>query len=102
VLGRTPAEVDFRFKTLGFLVASTEYAEIRDFVRTFGTNPALKDKTISISFCPPSVFVSASKARGDFASVGAPAARPSVMLSSEEVAICDPTGNRTPISSVKG
>jgi hypothetical protein len=59
-------------KRAGFLVESTEYGEIRSFVKEFGTNPALKDKTISISFCPPSVFVSACKARGGFASVGAP------------------------------
>ncbi len=68
---------------------------------TFGTNPALRDKTISISFCPPSVFVSASMARGGFCSVGAPAARPAVVLSSEEVAICDPTGNRTPVTGMR-
>ena len=85
-------------KRAGFLVESTEFAEIRDFVHAFGTNPALRDKTISISFCPPSVFVNASMARGGFASVGAPAARRALVLSSEEVAICDPTENRTPIS----
>jgi len=76
-------------KHAGFLVASSEYAEIRDFVRTFGTNPALFNKTIGISFCPPSTFVSACMARGGFCSVGAPAARPASVLSSEEVAICD-------------
>ncbi len=88
-------------KHAGFLGASTEYAEIRDFVRTFGTNPALRDKTISISFCPPSVFVSAAMARGGFCSVGAATPRPALVLSSEEVAICDPTENRTPISRMK-
>ncbi len=85
-------------KHAGFLVESTEYAEIRDFVRTFGTNPALFNKTIGISFCLPSTFVSESQARGGFCSVGAPVARPASVLSSEEVAICDPTENRTPIS----
>ncbi len=84
-------------KRAGFFVESTEYAEIRDFVRTFGTNPALFNKTIAISFCPPSTFVSASMARGGFCSVGAPQARPASVLSSEEVAICDLTENRTPI-----
>jgi site-specific DNA recombinase len=82
----------------GILAESSEYTEIRDFVRNFGTNPVLQDKTISFSFCPPSVFVSACMARGGFALSGAPAARPASVLSSKEVAICDPTGNRTPVS----
>jgi hypothetical protein len=76
----------------GILAEASEYTEIRDFVRTFGTNPVLRDKTISISFCPPSVFVSACMARGGFALSGAPAARPASVLSSEEVAICDIAG----------
>ena len=43
----------------GFLASSTNYAEIRKFVRSFGTNPAMRDKTISISFCPPSALARA-------------------------------------------
>ncbi|MBY0309928.1 hypothetical protein K2Q16_02145 [Patescibacteria group bacterium] len=38
---------------------------------------------------PPSVFVSASMARGGFCSVGAATPRPASVLSSEEVAMCD-------------
>src|SRR3989344_3984546 len=46
-------------KRAGFLATSENLHEMRDFLRSFGTNPALKDKTISISFCPPSDFARA-------------------------------------------
>jgi hypothetical protein len=38
---------------------------------------------------PPSVFVSASKARGGFCLVGAATPRPGFSLSDEEVLLCD-------------
>ncbi|MGB2580324.1 MAG: recombinase family protein, partial [Minisyncoccia bacterium] len=43
-------------KHAGFLVTSENLHEMRDFLRSFGTNPVLKDKTINISFSPPSDF----------------------------------------------
>jgi len=46
-------------KRAGFLATSTKYAEIRDFARSFGTNPALRDKTVFLSFSPPSDFARA-------------------------------------------
>ena len=80
-------------KRAGFLATSAKYAEIRDFARSFGTNPALTDKTISISFGPPSLFVKQSKS--DFRSTHtfAPQARANFALSDGEVSICGPTGN---------
>ena len=76
-------------KRSGFLSSSSEYTEIRDFVRTFGTNPSLFNKTITISFCSPSLLVRHSAVRGDFSSAHAPAARRDFSLSTDEVALCD-------------
>ncbi len=89
-------------KRAGFLAHSDNYAEIREFVRSFGTNPALKDKTISISFCPPSVFARARKADLILSPYSPPSAGTTVGLTSDEVLLCDPTGNRTPLLSVRG
>ena len=85
----------------GFLASSTNYAEIREFVRSFGTNPALKDKTISISFCPPSEFARTRKTDFIPSTYSAPLARAIFSLTNEEVLKCDPTGNRTPIPSLR-
>ena len=87
-------------KRAGFLASSTNYAEIREFVRSFGTNPVMQDKTISISFCPPSDFARIQKAEFAPAPRRAPAARGAFALSPEEVSICGPTGSRTPTSSM--
>ena len=76
-------------KRSGFLSSSSEYTEIRDFVRTFGTNPSLFNKTITISFCSPSLLVRHSAVRGDFSLAHAPAARRDFSLSTDEVALCD-------------
>ena len=88
-------------KRAGFLARSTKYAEIRDFVRSFGTNPALKDKTISVSFCPPSDFARTRMADLPFAPSRAPAARAAFALRTVEVSICDLTENRTPILALR-
>lgn len=82
-------------KRAGFLANSENLHEMRDFLRSFGTNPALKDKTISISFCPPSDFARARKAEFALSPYSAPTARPVFALPEREVAVCDPTGNRT-------
>jgi len=76
-------------KRAGFLASSTNYAEIREFVRSFGTNPAMQDKTISISFCPPSQFARTRIAEYALAPTRAPAARENFALSGAEVSICD-------------
>ena len=62
-------------KRAGFLAGSTNYAEIREFARSFGTNPALHNKTISISFCPPSDFARTRKAEFISSPFIAPSAR---------------------------
>ena len=80
-----------------FLASSTNYPEIRDFVRSFGSNPTMRDKTISISFSPPSDFARIQMQKCAPAPSRAPSARGHSGLSADEVSECDPTGNRTPI-----
>ena len=82
-------------KRAGFLATSENLHEMRDFLRSFGTNPALKDKTISISFCPPSIFARARRAESVVSPYAAPQARPHFGLADDEVSICGPIGNRT-------
>jgi site-specific DNA recombinase len=89
-------------KRAGFLASSTKYAEMRDFVRSFGTNPALLDMTVSISFSSPSQLVSARKTDSHFAHAHLAAARERAAAYFGEVSDCDPTGNRTPLSTVRG
>ena len=89
-------------KRAGFLATSENLHEMRDFLRSFGTNPALKDKTISISFCSPSEFARTRKAELISSSYIAPSPRPDFSLTSDQVSFCDPTGSRTPIYAVRG
>ena len=76
-------------KRAGFLASSENLHEMRDFLRSFGTNPALKDKTISISFCPPSEFARARKTDFIPSPYSAPSARPDFALTSDQVSNCD-------------
>ena len=76
-------------KRAGFLATSENLHEMRDFLRSFGTNPALKDKTISISFCPPSNFTRTRKAEFIFSPYIAPSARAYFSLTPAEVLLCD-------------
>jgi site-specific DNA recombinase len=78
-------------KYAGFLATSENLHEVRDFLRSFGTNPALKDKTISISFCPPSDFARAQKTDSILSPYHAPSARGDFFLSEREVSVCDHT-----------
>src|SRR3990167_5154111 len=88
-------------KRAGFLASSENLHEMRDFLRSFGTNPALKDKTISISFCPPSEFARTRKAEFISSPYIAPSARPDFALTSDQVSICDPAESRTPVNGLK-
>ena len=75
-------------KRAGFLASGENLHEMRDFLRSFGTNPALKDKTISISFCPPSEFVRNHKTDCIASPFTAPSARENFNLSKSEVSVC--------------
>ena len=88
-------------KHAGFLASRENFHEMKDFLRSFGTNPALNNKTISISFCPPSIFARTRKADLISSPYSAPSARPHFSLTPEQVSECDPTGNRTRITGLK-
>jgi len=75
-------------KCAGFLATSENLHEMRDFLRSFGTNPLLQDKTISISFCPPSEFARTHKADSILSPFSAPTARGRFGLSEPEVSNC--------------
>ena len=75
-------------KRAGFLATSENLHEMRDFLRSFGTNPLLQDKTISISFCPPSEFARTHKADSILSPFSAPTARGRLGLSEPEVSNC--------------
>ena len=49
------------------LVSSDDFFEIRDYFKKVGTNPLLRDKSVSVSFSPPTEFAFACKAETDFA-----------------------------------
>jgi site-specific DNA recombinase len=76
-------------KHAGFLATRENFHEMKDFLRSFGTNPALNNKTISISFCPPSIFARTRKA--DFISSPyiTPQASPIFSLDAEGVSFCE-------------
>src|SRR3989338_1292878 len=88
-------------KHAGFLATSENLHEVRDFLRSFGTNPLLQDKTISISFCPPSEFARTRKAEFISSPYFAPTARDRFSLTSSEVSLCDPTRSRTALPALK-
>jgi DNA invertase Pin-like site-specific DNA recombinase len=77
-------------KHSGFLASGENLSEMRDFLRNFGTNPSMKDKTISISFCPPSEFVRMHQPKFLLSPYSAPQARADFLLTPEEVAVCEP------------
>ncbi|KKS54978.1 MAG: Recombinase [Candidatus Magasanikbacteria bacterium GW2011_GWA2_42_32] len=88
-------------KRAGFLARSTNYAEIREFVRSFGTNPSMHNKTISISFCPPSQFARTRIAKFAPAPHSPPKEDADFSLTPAEVSVCDLTGSRTPVLCLK-
>ena len=83
------------------LQSSDNFFEIRDYFKKIGTNSQLRDKSVSISFCPPTEFACARRADFILAHPSPPKARPHFSLTPEQVSFCDPTGNRTRITGLK-
>src|SRR3989344_3033926 len=83
------------------LKTSDNFFEIRDYFKKIGTNPQLRDKSVSISFCPPIEFACARRADFKFPPPCAPSARPHFSLTPDQVSFCDPTENRTLIDGLK-
>ena len=71
------------------LASSDNLHEMRDFLRAFGSNPVMQDKSIAITFSPPSEFVSACNAGSDFAHPLLPIARQRASVLSSHFLICD-------------
>ena len=86
-------------KQAAFLSSSSNFPEIASFVKKVGTNPLVRDKSARFGAPVPSQFVAKRRGILPACSARAPSA-PS--LSRDEVSFCDPTGNRTPILSVRG
>ena len=88
-------------KQADFLSSSDNFKEIASFVKKVGTNPRVLDKSAHFGALAPFGFVASARCFLPFSSSGAPAAHRSLVLTSEEVSVCDPTGNRTPISRMR-
>ena len=82
------------------LVSSDNFFEIRDYFKKAGTNLQLRDKSVSVSFCPPTEFACARKAESILSPYRPPVADGDFPLTPAEVSICGPMGNRTPTSSM--
>ena len=77
------------------------FFEIRNYFKKIGTNSQLLDKSVSVSFCPPTEFARTRHAEFLLSPYSAPSARPDLGLSKREVSFCDPTENRTLIDGLK-
>ena len=83
------------------LVSSDNFFEIRDYFKKIGTNLSLRDRSVSVSFCPPTAFAFAHNTDSDLAHPLVITARKRAAHFSEKVSFCDPTGNRTPITALR-
>ncbi len=81
------------------LGSSDNLHEVADFVRKIGTNPEIESKSMHFRVSPPSENTARLRAKMNTNPLWAGLYSE---LSSEEVSLCDPTGNRTPIYAVKG
>ncbi len=83
------------------LQTTDNFFEIRDYFKKIGTNSQLRDKSVSVSFCPPTEFARTQNAEFLLSPYSAPSARADFSLTSAEVSLCDPTGNRTLITALR-
>ena len=70
------------------LASSDNFFEIRDYFKKIGTNPQLRDKSVSVSFCPPTEFAFACNTNLDFAPPFVSAARKRATHFSDQVTNC--------------
>ena len=83
------------------LVSSDNFFEIRDYFKKVGTNLQLRDKSVSVSFCPPTEFAFACKTDSDFAHPLLLTARKRAGEFSDQVMNCAPGRNRTAIKALE-
>jgi site-specific DNA recombinase len=77
------------------LVSSDNFFEIRDYFKKIGTNLILRDKSVSISFCPPTEFAFNSKTNSDSVIPRRIVARERATDFSDDVSNCPLGRNRT-------
>ena len=77
------------------LVSSDNFFEIRDYFKKIGTNPQLRDKSVSVSFCPPTEFAFSQKPILNSADSLAILARKRATHFSDQVSFCGPYRTRT-------
>src|SRR3989344_847224 len=82
------------------LVSSDNFFEIRDYFKKVGTNLQLRDKSVSVSFCPPTEFAFACKTNSDFVHPLLLTARQRAGEFSDQVMNCALGSNRTYISGL--
>ena len=89
-------------KQAAFLSSSNNFSEIASFVKKVGTNPLVRDKSARFGAPVLSEFVFAYNTKTDFAHPLLPVAKAKNFHDFDNVSFCDPTGNRTPVSAVRG
>ena len=71
------------------LRTTDNFFEIRDYFKKIGTNSQLRDKSVSVSFCPPTEFVFKSKANSDLTPPRQIIARKRATHFPKRVSFCD-------------
>lgn len=98
-MGRTPLRAwVFDTKQANFLTSSADLEETSSFIKKVGTNSLIRDKSARFAAPVPSQFV---PSRQRFLAPHISRRRRGLALCAEEVLLCDPTGNRTPICRMK-
>jgi hypothetical protein len=82
-------------KNATLMASSENLNEMCAFVRKIGTNPVMENKSVTVSFCPPSEFAFAHKTGADFAHPLMPLARLRAPEFSDHFLICALDRNRT-------
>ena len=77
------------------LVSSDDFFEIRDYFKKIGSNHKLCDKSVSISFCPPTEFALKQKVNLDFIKPIVHNTRLRAGRKNTEVSLCGPERTRT-------
>ena len=77
------------------LMSSEDFFEIRDYFKKIGSNHKLCDKSVSISFCPPTEFVLKQKLNLDFIKPIVHNTRLRAGRKNTDVSLCGPYRTRT-------
>ena len=83
------------------LLSTDNFFEIRDYFKKIGTNSQLRDKSVSVSFCPPTEFACSRRTCENSRQPSVVTARERAPVFIDDVSECDSTGNRTPIPALR-